>query len=64
MRNLVIAIIVTVWGAGIVISGLLRDHPDTSTAYGTGQMLGFLFGFVMLGAGVRALIKHFGATRA
>jgi hypothetical protein len=64
MRNLVLAIIVTVWGGAIVISAVVNGLPDTSTSYGTGRLAGILFGFVMFGAGVRHLIRHFGAPRA
>lgn len=61
MRNLIIAIILTVWGAGIVLRGLFGDGVAGDGAYGAGQTAAFLIGFVMFGAGVRFLVKHFSA---
>jgi hypothetical protein len=58
MRNLVLAIILTIWGAGIVLRGLFGDGLSGGGSYGTGQFAAFLFGFVMVGAGVRFLVKH------
>lgn len=55
---------ITLWGAGIVLRGLLGDGLAGDGAYGAGQTAGLLIGFVMLGLGVRHLIKHFSAPRA
>ena len=64
MRNLILPILITVWGAGIVLRGLLGDGLAGDGAYGAGQMAGLLIGFVMLGLGVRHLIRHFSTPRA
>ena len=64
MRNLILATVITLWGAGIVLRGLLGDGIAGGGAYGAGQFAAFIFGFVMVGAGVRHLIKHVGAARA
>ena len=64
MRNLILATVITLWGAGIVLRGLLGDGIAGGGAYGAGQFTAFIFGFVMVGAGVRQLIKHFGTARA
>lgn len=60
MGRLVLAIVITLWGAGIVLRGLLGAGLDGSGAHGGGQMAAFLFGFVMVGAGLRHLVRHFG----
>jgi hypothetical protein len=59
MGRLILAIVITIWGAGIVLRGLLGDGVSGSGAYGGGQMVAFIFGFVMVGAGVRHIVKHF-----
>jgi hypothetical protein len=59
MGRLILAIVITVWGAGIVLRGLLGEGLDGSGAYGGGQMAAFLFGFVMFGAGLRHVVRHF-----
>lgn len=58
MGRLILAIVITLWGAGIVLRGLLGDGLAGSGAYGGGQMAAFIFGFVMVGAGVRHIVKH------
>jgi hypothetical protein len=62
MRNLVLAVLVTVWGLGIVLSRLLSDGGGEAGAYGAGQSLAFALGLVMIAAGVRGLVKHFGRS--
>jgi hypothetical protein len=59
MGRLILAIVITIWGAGIVLRGLLGDGISGSGAYGAGQMGAFIFGFVMLGAGVRFMVGYF-----
>jgi hypothetical protein len=56
VRTLIIAIILAICGVGIVLGGLPDDGDG---AYGAGQTAAFLIGFVMLGAAVRFLVKHF-----
>lgn len=58
MGRLILAIVITLWGAGIVLRGLLGDGLAGSGAYGGGQMAAFIFGFVMVGAGMRHIVKH------
>jgi hypothetical protein len=58
MGRLILAIVITVWGAGIVLRGLLGDGLSGSGAYGGGQTAAFLFGFVMFGAGLRHIVRH------
>jgi hypothetical protein len=62
MGRLILAIIITIWGAGIVLRGVLGSGLDGSGAYGGGQLFAFVFGAVMVFAGVRHVVKHF-ATR-
>jgi hypothetical protein len=59
MRNLITAIVITVWGSAIILSRLLSDADTGSGAYGFGQNLALAFGFVMVGAGAWALMKYF-----
>ena len=58
MGRLILAILITIWGAGIVLRGLLGSGLDGSGAYGGGQMFAFILGFVMVGAGARQIVKH------
>jgi hypothetical protein len=58
MRNVVLASLLTVWGAAIVLNRLLGNVDGDSGAYATGQNLAFLFGIVMVVAGMRALLKR------
>ncbi len=60
MGRLILAIVITVWGAGIVLRGLLGDGVSGSGAFGGGQTAAFVFGFAMVAAGVRELVKHLG----
>jgi hypothetical protein len=62
MRNLVLAVLVTVWGLGIVVSRLLSGGGGEPGAYGAGQNLAFALGLVMIAAGVRGPVKHFGRS--
>ncbi len=61
MRNLILAIILTLWGSGIVLRRLFADVEVGSGGYAAGQNIAFMLGFVMIGAGVMALVKHFNA---
>jgi hypothetical protein len=62
MGRLILAIVITVWGAGIVLRGLLGDGLSGSGAYGGGQMFALLLGFVMFGAGLRHVVRHFSSA--
>jgi hypothetical protein len=55
--NRVLAVVLVVWGGGIVISTLVRGIPSAESAYSAGRLTAFIFGFVLLAAGVRALVK-------
>jgi hypothetical protein len=61
MGKLILALVVTVWGAGIVLRGLLGDGVDGTGAYGAGQIAAFLFGGLMVVAGIRHIARHFAA---
>jgi hypothetical protein len=61
MRNLILAIVITLWGAGIVFGRMLGATDTGSGAYGFGQNLAFILGIVMVAAGTRAIVKHLNA---
>jgi hypothetical protein len=61
MLRIILAFVITLWGAGIVLRGLLGDGLDGSGAYGGGQAFAFVLGAVMVVAGVRQIVKHFSA---
>ena len=58
MGRLILAIVITIWGAGIVLRGLLGDGPSGSGAYAAGQLTGFVVGLVMVGAGLRLILRR------
>jgi uncharacterized membrane protein len=55
--NRVLAIVLVVWGAGMVVSGLAKGAPSADSAYSGGQMMAFVLGFVCVGAGLWTLFK-------
>jgi hypothetical protein len=55
--NRVLAIVLVVWGAGMVVSGLAKGAPSVDSAYSGGQLMAFVLGFVCIGAGLRTLVK-------
>jgi hypothetical protein len=58
--NRVLAIVLVVWGAGMVVSGLAKGAPSADSAYSAysgGQMMAFVLGFVCVGAGLWTLFK-------
>jgi hypothetical protein len=59
MGRLILAFVITIWGAGIVLRGLLGEGLAGSGAYGGGQMFAFVLGFVMFGAGLRHILRNF-----
>ena len=61
MRNLILAIVITIWGAGIILRGLFADGLAAGGSYGAGQTAAFLFAFAMVFAGVRGILKHYSA---
>jgi hypothetical protein len=63
MARLISGVLLIVWGLALLISGLFRD-VDGDGAYATGQTAGWLFGFVLLALGVRAVMKGREARRS
>jgi len=61
MRNLIFAIVIALWGSGIVLRRLFTDVEVGSGGYAAGQNVAFVLGLVMVGAGVMAILKHFNA---
>jgi hypothetical protein len=59
--NRVLAVVLVLWGGGIVISGFSRGLPSADSAYSAGQLAAFGFGFILVAAGLRTLLnKHDG----
>jgi hypothetical protein len=57
MRNIILGVIGVLWGGAIVVSGVANGVPSGG-AYGTGQLIGFLFGVALLGTGGWTLLKR------
>jgi hypothetical protein len=55
--NRVLAIVLVVWGGGMVLSGFVRGLPSADDAYSAGQLAAFVLGFVMVIAGLRTLLR-------
>ena len=53
MRNKILGAIGVLWGGGVVIYSLVT--PRGGGAYGAGQMVGTIFGVLMLIAGIYTL---------
>ena len=51
-----------IWGLALLVSGFFRN-VDGDGAYAVGQVGGWLFGFVLLALGVRAVLKGREALR-
>jgi len=65
MRQLVLGIIVGVWGAALVIAKLVGSAPsDGGGAYGAGQDAAWMFGVVMFVVGAFAIRNGLRARRA
>jgi phosphate/sulfate permease len=58
MRNKVFGTIGVLWGGAIVVSTLIRGVPSAETSYSAGQFAAFLFGFLLVGAGVWTLRRQ------
>ena len=56
MARLISGVVLVIWGFAILVSALFRD-TDTSTAYGTGQMLASVFAVLLVAAGGHAILK-------
>jgi len=57
MRNVIFGAIGVLWGGGILLASLLGGKPQGGGAFGAGQVVGLLFGVLLLGAGAVALIN-------
>ena len=55
MRTFVLPVVALVWGAAILINGLV-SLGNYDGAYGAGRTFGMLFGVVLVAAGGRALL--------
>jgi hypothetical protein len=61
-KLLILGIVLTVWGLGIVLRGL-ANPPQGSSAYVSGQRLAIVLGLVMLVVGARQLWLEYRARR-
>lgn len=58
-RQLVLGVIFVVWGSAIAVRMLINGIPDPSAgSYSAGGFAAFIFSFVMIGVGARALVKN------
>jgi len=48
----IIGVISALWGAGILISFVLRGASIGNGAYGAGSLTGLVFGLLLLGSGL------------
>ncbi len=55
--NRIVGVIAALWGAGILISFLLRSGSIGGGAYGAGQFTALIVGVLLLGAGLYVAIK-------
>jgi hypothetical protein len=56
MRQIILGVALAIWGLGIVVAGFAQDTSGDG-AYAAGQVTAWVLGFVMLAAGVRAVVK-------
>jgi len=61
MRQLIIGLILTAWGLGIILRRLASDDV-VSGAYGFGQNFALFTAFLMVGFGGRAVVRHVRAS--
>ncbi len=57
MRNAIFGGIGVLWGLAILLYGFLGGGPSSGGAYGAGQMVGMVFGVLLLGAGLFYLVR-------
>ncbi len=62
MRSRILGLIGVVWGAGILLSRLLRGPPQGGGAYPSGQVAGLIFGGILLVAGLLYLFRGSGVA--
>ncbi len=56
MRNRIVGGIAAAWGAAVLINSFINGGPQGAGAYGTGQVIGLIFGGVLLIVGLYYLI--------
>jgi hypothetical protein len=59
-KNFIPTLILTIWGAAIVLYGL--SHGVRGGGYGAGQLMALVFGAVLCFAGGRQLVRMFRPT--
>ena len=52
----IVGVLAALWGAGVLISFVLRGASIGDGAGGAGSLTGLIFGFLLLGAGLYAAI--------
>jgi len=58
MRNRIFGAIGVLWGAAIVVPRLIGvGQIQSDGAYAAGQLAGFLFGFLLIGAGAYTFMR-------
>ncbi len=57
MRNRIFGAIGIIWGGGILVSAFMRGGPQGQGAYAAGQIGGFIFGGLLLAAGLYTFFK-------
>ncbi|TMK40489.1 MAG: hypothetical protein E6G56_07460 [Actinobacteria bacterium] len=56
-RNLILGVVVAIWGAAVLVAQIVASHPRSGGAYGAGQTAGVAFAVVMLAIGVFTVAK-------
>ena len=57
MRNIIMGSVGVLLGSGMIVGTLIRGLPKADSAYGAGAICASIFGVLMFGAGVYALIQ-------
>jgi hypothetical protein len=57
--NRILAVIIVLWGGGLIGTGLARGF-SAGNAYEAGQLAAFVFGFVLVGVGIATLVRLHG----
>ena len=58
-RQIILGAIFVVWGAAIAVKMLVTGIPHPAAgSYSAGGFAAFIFSFVMMGVGARALMKN------
>lgn len=60
-RQVILGVVFVLWGGAIAVKMLITGIPDpTASSYSAGGFAAFVFSFVMIAVGARALVKHLG----